>query len=118
MVIARQNLMDAGLLGKVNLSKKDFFLSKPQHETGIMFLNPPYGKRLQSNDLKDFYNKMGTVFKHNYTGFKIWLLSPDDALTYKIGLKPLKKYKVYNGQIECTYLGYEMYRGSKKKKQV
>ncbi len=114
MALARQNIMEAGLLGRIRLEKKDFFLSKPSQNRGHLLLNPPYGIRLQSENIQEFYQKIGATFKHNYPGFEAWIISPDKNLTHKIGLKPTAKHYVFNGQLDCTFLGYKIYAGSKK----
>lgn len=114
MDAARQNLMEAGLLGRVKLEKRDFFQSHPAHDTGTVIINPPYGRRLQSEDISEYYQNMGTALKHNYAGFKAWIISPDKILTHKIGLRHSSQTMVFNGQIECRFLGYELYKGTKK----
>jgi putative N6-adenine-specific DNA methylase len=114
MDAARQNLMEAGLLGKVKLEKKDFFISKPLHDRGTILLNPPYGVRLHDDNIKEYYQNMGTTLKHNYSGFEAWIISPDKNLTHKIGLRHTSQQLVYNGPIECRFLGYQLYKGTKK----
>ena len=114
MAMARQNIMEAGLLGRIKLEKKDFFLSKPTQSWGHLLMNPPYGRRLESENINEFYQKIGSTFKHNYPGFHAWVISPDKILTHKIGLKPIAKHYVFNGQLDCTFLGYKIYEGSKK----
>ncbi len=114
MDAARTNLMEAGLLGRVKLEKKDFFTSKPTHPRGMLILNPPYGLRLQTEDIHNYYKEIGTALKHNFTGFDAWIISPDKALTHKIGLRHTSQTMVYNGQLECRFLGYELYEGTKK----
>ncbi len=114
MDAARQNMMEAGLLGRIKLEKRDFFQTKPSHENGILIINPPYGRRLESDDISEYYQKLGTTLKHNFTGFEAWILSPDKLLTHKIGLRHSSQQVVFNGQIECRFLGYELFKGSKK----
>ncbi|TVQ83705.1 MAG: class I SAM-dependent RNA methyltransferase [Bacteroidetes bacterium] len=114
MAIARQNIMEAGLLGRIVLEKKDFFFSKPSQNRGYLIMNPPYGRRIEKENIHEFYQKIGSTFKHNYSGFHTWIISPDKTLTHKIGLKPIAKYYVFNGQLDCTFLGYKIYEGSKK----
>ncbi len=114
MDAARQNLMEAGLLGRVKLEKRDFFQSIPSHDNGMVIINPPYGRRLQSENISEYYQNMGTALKHNYAGFKAWIISPDKLLTHKIGLRHFTQTMVFNGQIECRFLGYELYKGTKK----
>jgi putative N6-adenine-specific DNA methylase len=114
MDAARQNLMEAGLLGRVKLEKRDFFQSKPSHDSGMVIINPPYGVRLQNENLKEYYQNLGTALKHNYSGFKAWILSPDKLLTHQIGLRHTFQQVVFNGPMECKFLGYDLYRGTKK----
>ena len=114
MAIARQNIMEAGLLGRIILEKKDFFVSKPSQNRGYLIMNPPYGRRIEKENIHEFYQKIGSTFKHNYSGFHTWIISPDKTLTHKIGLKPIAKHYVFNGQLDCTFLGYKIYEGSKK----
>lgn len=114
MDAARQNLMEAGLLGRVKLEKRDFFQSKPAGSNGWVILNPPYGRRMQSDDIKGYFADIGTALKHNYSGFQAWIISPDKTLTHKIGLRHISQKIVYNGPLECRFLGYELYKGSKK----
>lgn len=114
MAVARQNIMEAGLLGRIRLEKRDFFLSRPSHSSGVLYLNPPYGRRLETDNIEEFYQKIGSTFKHNYPGFETWIISPDKSLTYKIGLKPAAKYPVFNGQLDCTFLGYTIFSGTLK----
>ncbi len=118
MDAARQNLMEAGLLGRVRLEKKDFFNARPAHSKGMIILNPPYGRRLQSDNIKDYYGSIGTALKHLYTGFNAWIISPDKALTHKIGLRHHTQKLVFNGQLECRFLGYDLYKGTMKHKET
>jgi putative N6-adenine-specific DNA methylase len=114
MDAARQNLMEAGLLGRVKLEKRDFFHARPTHDSGTVIINPPYGVRLQNDNLKEYYQNIGTALKHNYSGYKAWILSPDKLLTHKIGLKHTFQQVVFNGPIECRFLGYDLYKGTRK----
>jgi putative N6-adenine-specific DNA methylase len=114
MTAARQNLMEAGLLGLVKLEKKDFFTARPAHDHGVVFLNPPYGRRLENENIQDFFKSIGAVLKHKYSGFEAWIISPDKSLTHKIGLRTSTRLEVFNGQLDCQFLGYKLYEGTKK----
>lgn len=115
MVAARQNLMEAGLLGQVRLEKKDFFAATPYHQKGVVFLNPPYGRRLADDNVADIYHKIGSVLKHKFAGFDAWIISPDKTFTHRIGLRAAAKHNIFNGQLDCQFLGYKLYDGSKKR---
>ncbi len=77
-------------------------------------INPPYGERLQKTDTNLLYKKIGDELKTKYSGSEAWILGGNLQAVKKIGLRPSKKITLFNGAIECKYLKYEMYRGSKK----
>ncbi|MDP4291526.1 MAG: methyltransferase, partial [Bacteroidota bacterium] len=112
--ISVQNARRAGVEGQISFKKNDFLSSTPEGEPGVVVLNPPYGERLQSDDIIAFYKEIGTRLKHYYNGCDAWIISANlDALKF-IGLKPSRKIKLFNGQLECRLNKYELYRGSKK----
>ena len=52
--------------------------------------------------------------KHHYNGWEAWIVSGNVEAMKFIGLKPAKKIKLYNGQLESRLEKFELYRGSKK----
>ncbi len=117
IAIARQNILKAGLLGNLKLQRNDFFNYKPQLKSGILIINPPYGKRIGEKDMTDFYKRIGDTLKKNYEGFSAWIISQYDHPLKFIGLKPSSKITLYNGPVECRFLKFEIYRGSFKQNQ-
>jgi putative N6-adenine-specific DNA methylase len=112
--IAVQNARRAGVEALISFKNSDFLSSTPEGEPGVVILNPPYGERLQSDDIVEFYREIGTRLKHFYNGSDAWIISANlEALKF-IGLKPSRKIKLYNGQLECKLNKFELYRGSKK----
>ncbi|MBQ7984812.1 MAG: RNA methyltransferase [Bacteroidales bacterium] len=86
---------------------------RPQGRT-VIVTNPPYGERLEVDDIVALYERMGSTFKHYYTGCTAYVISSDVFALKKIGLKPSKKTDIYNGNLECKLYKFEMYEGSKK----
>ena len=78
-----------------------------------MIFNPPYGERMPIN-INEFYQRIGDTLKHNYQGSSVWLISSDLQNLKMIGLRPSKKIKVFNGKLECRFLRFDIYEGSKK----
>ncbi len=111
--IARQNIMQAGLLGTIHLQRNDFFRNTPSHKSGTLIMNPPYGKRLKQNDLIEFYKSIGDTLKSKYEGYSAWIISEDDYPLRFVGLRPSEKFTVFNGPIECRFLKFEIYKGSR-----
>ena len=112
--IAIQNARRAGVEELISFKNSDFLSSTPEGDPGVVVLNPPYGERLQSDDIVEFYREIGTRLKHFYNGSDAWIISANlEALKF-IGLKPSRKIKLYNGQLECRLNKFELYRGSKR----
>jgi len=112
---ATTNVMEAGLADTVKITERDFFNSPPPADEGTLMINPPYGRRIGTSDMSEFYGAIGTVLKHHYTGYTAWILSGDLASLKSVALKPFRRFDLLNGDIECRFLGYELYGGSRKK---
>jgi putative N6-adenine-specific DNA methylase len=99
----------------IDIRQVDFFEHPQPDEPGTVLLNPPYGERIQPEDIQRFYADMGSKLKHDFPGSEAWIISSNmDALNY-VGFKSHTKHKLYNGKLECLYAGFELYEGSKKK---
>src|SRR6056297_783396 len=115
--IARENISNAALKRKIDLNITPIEnYTPPENEKGTIITNPPYGERLKKTNIPDFYSTLGDLFKDKYQGYSIWLLSSNLNAIKNIGLKPSKKITLYNGPLECKFLEYDIYRGSKKQK--
>ena len=80
----------------------------------LVMLNPPYGERLASNkDMEDLYGKIGTTLKHQFAGATAWIISSNEAAMKCIGLKPSKKYRLLNGELDCQFNKYELFQGKR-----
>lgn len=112
--ITETNLKEAFLNKKIKVKPQNFFDSKLNKEGTTLISNPPYGERLQPDDLKIFYQKIGDKLKQEYINCSAWLIGSNNDLMKFIGLKPDKKIPLYNGPLECSFRKYSMYQGSKK----
>ncbi len=110
---ARTNVASAEMEDIIEIKEQNFFESKKEHFPLLMVFNPPYDERLEITD-EDFYKKIGDTFKSNYPNTLAWLITADLEAVKKIGLRPSRKIKLYNGKLETRFLQYEMYEGTKK----
>jgi len=110
---ARTNIEAAEMDDVIQVKTQDFFESKKELFPLLMVFNPPYDERISIND-DDFYKKIGDTFKTNYPNTLAWLISSDLEAVKKIGLRPSRKIKLFNGKLETRFLQYEMYEGTKK----
>ena len=77
-------------------------------------MNPPYGERLELQEgMPDFFEKIGSTLKHEYSGWDAWIIASDEESFKNIGLKPAKKIPVMNGKLECQFRKYELFDGKR-----
>jgi len=112
--IARTNIEKAGLTDSISLSVCDFKDLKSPDENGFIFINPPYGQRIQPEEIDLLYGMIGSTLKHSFPGTTAWLITSNKESVKHIGLKPREKHTLFNGALECLLLKYEMYKGSKR----
>ncbi|MGB5243308.1 MAG: class I SAM-dependent RNA methyltransferase [Lutimonas sp.] len=112
---AKQNIENANLSDFIEVEKKDFFTTeKPFEGKTVLCFNPPYGERLKI-DVPTFYKEIGNTLKQGYPSTDAWFVTSDLEQGIKnVGLRASKKIKVFNGSLECRFVKYEMYEGSKK----
>jgi putative N6-adenine-specific DNA methylase len=112
----RKNISSAGLEKAISLHPISFEkLKRPPGEVQLL-MNPPYGERVKSDDIIGLYQMIGDTLKQNYQGAEAWIISGDLTAMKFIGLRPSKKIRIFNGPIECRFMKYELYEGSRKRK--
>ena len=99
----------------IKVNNLDFFETNIASGTFVLF-NPPYGERMELGS-KEFYEDLGNTLKHKYEDCTVWIISSDIKNMKLIGLRPSNKIKIINGQLECTFRKFEIYKGSKKNTQ-
>lgn len=90
-------------------------IKREEQKPALVMVNPPYGERLaQDKDVMRLYGDMGTAFKHQFTGSTAWVISSNEEALKCIGLKPSKRIKLLNGELECWFNKYELFSGERK----
>lgn len=112
--MAEVNAKNAMLDNKINFFIKPFEICDPPPSSSMIIMNPPYGVRIGGEKIADFYKKIGDTIKNKYTNKIVWLLSSNMEAIKHIGLKPSKKITIFNGPLECKFLMFEVYAGTKK----
>lgn len=113
MLKAKRNLRGLAIGRFVEIGNDDFADTKKPFESGMMISNPPYGERM-GNDIPEMYEKLGDWMKKEMTGFTCWIISASEEGFKTLGLRPTRKLRLYNGDLECSYRKFEIYAGSKK----
>ena len=113
---AAKNVKSAGVQKDIELRQVRLEeLKELKAEGAFVMINPPYGERLKSNkEMEDLYSAIGTALKHQFTGATAWIISSNSAAMKCIGLKPSKKYRLLNGELDCQFNQYELFQGKRK----
>ena len=114
---AQKNIKSAGVARDIELRQIRLEELKPtqQSDRPLIMMNPPYGERLASNkDMERLYGAIGTALKHNWPGATAWIISSNDEAMKSIGLKPGKKYRLLNGELDCQFNRYDLFAGKRK----
>jgi putative N6-adenine-specific DNA methylase len=111
---ATENAKNANVDDVIQINHSLFNKLPSPERKSFLFMNPPYGERLEEDDIEALYAGIGSTLKHHFGGSEAWVFSSNQEALQKIGLKHSKKIKLYNGSLECRLMRYEMYDGSKK----
>ncbi|MBQ9417776.1 MAG: RNA methyltransferase [Bacteroidales bacterium] len=112
-----KNLEYARLHHDVMLHIGDFADQQPPEGPTLIVTNPPYGERIKVDDLNALYTKLGDTFKQRYgKDCEVWLITSDFNAMKHIGLHPSRKIPLQNGALDCRFLKFELYEGSRKAK--
>ncbi len=113
---AHGNARRAGMGSIIKFAHKRFQPSRPPASEGTIIMNPPYGERIKSSDLRQLYREIGDTLKTVYEGYTAWIFTGNLGAAKSIGLRTSRRVKLFNGPIECRLLKYEIYPGSRKAK--
>ncbi len=105
---ARRNVAKAGLQRFIRIEVGDAAQPPPLPEgEGLIVSNPPYGDRLGGGQkgMKTFYYQLGNALGGN-PGWRIAMLSGNDAFESAFHHRPKARMKLWNGPIECELLEY------------
>lgn len=113
--VAQKNVERAGMKRHVEVRQIRLQeLHDLQTEGALVVINPPYGERLaQDKDVLRLYQDMGSTLKHQFAGATAWIISSNEEALKCIGLKPGKRIRLMNGELECLYNRYDLFQGGR-----
>ena len=115
---ATKNIQSANLQRDIEVKQiriQELKLAEKNTEGALIMINPPYGERLaQDRDVLRLYQDMGTTLKHQFSGATAWIISSNEEALKCIGLRPAKKIHLVNGDLECLFNKYELFKGDRK----
>ncbi|MEP6940789.1 MAG: bifunctional 23S rRNA (guanine(2069)-N(7))-methyltransferase RlmK/23S rRNA (guanine(2445)-N(2))-methyltransferase RlmL [Rudaea sp.] len=107
---AARNAQFAKMSGFIHLGHRSLeHLDRPRELTtaGLVICNPPYGERMGADSqISELYRLLGRKLKAEFPGWRASVITSDDELGRAIGLRADKKYKMFNGALECVLLNF------------
>jgi len=115
---AKENVENANLSEFIGVHHINFFNSAKEvfGKTTILF-NPPYGERLDI-DINEFYKNIGDTLKGGYPDSTVWFITSNKEAIKHVGLRTSKRIPLKNGDLDCVYVRYDIYEGSRKAKKL
>ena len=117
---AQKNIQSAGLqrdieVRQVRIQELRLVDEARNMDGALVMINPPYGERLsQDKDVLRLYQDMGTALKHQFSGATAWVISSNEEALKCIGLRPAKRIHLVNGDLECLFNQYVLFKGDRK----
>ena len=118
MQAATKNVQSANLQRDIEVKQiriEELRLADKNTEGALVMMNPPYGERLsQDKNVLRLYQDMGTALKHQFSGATAWIISSNEEALKCVGLRPAKKIHLVNGDLECLFNKYDLFKGDRK----
>lgn len=98
--ISRFNFEKSGIPVKIHITCKDFFsLKREDFSEGRLLIafNPPYGGRINMNDIFGFYFRIGEKLRKDFSGSLCALVLPASNAEKALGITPVKRIPFING---------------------
>jgi putative N6-adenine-specific DNA methylase len=108
------NVKNAKVDDVVRCNHQSFFDMSVERKSGVIILNPPYNERMPLAETEKLYKEIGDKLKKDFKNFVAWIITSSPEGVKSVGLRPSRKIQVYNGSLDCRYLKYELYEGTKK----
>jgi len=107
---ARRNAELAGLDAHTRWTQADVSTARPAGEApGLVVTNPPYGERLGSEaELIKLYSLLGHALKQHFGGWRAAVFTGRPDLGPRLGLRAEKMYALYNGDLPCKLLLFDV----------
>lgn len=112
--VAEKNIKSAGLQKYITLRQTALQGLQAPCGNCLVLTNPPYGERLEPKNIRQLYGDLGSMLKHKFAGSTAWVISSNEEALKCIGLKPAQRIRLLNGELDCLFVKYELFRGNHK----
>lgn len=103
--LAKRNAERAGVTDACEFIVSDFRAIRLRTDYGFLVSNPPYGERMEEDDLEGIYEDLGRIIK-KYPTWSFYILNGNELFERAIGKKADRVRKLYNGMMKAHYFQY------------
>lgn len=97
VAIAGRNVERAGVEKAIVFEQKDARkLARPEGQAGVLVLNPPYGRRIDTNVAR-LYADLSRIYRDEFAGWRAAIFSPDRDCEKALNLPVRKRLRVRHG---------------------
>ena len=105
--IARANAVKTEVEDVVRFDVANAMDFRAEGQYGRLVTNPPYGERLlEKQEAGALYRQFGQVVRRMPPDWRVSILSSHTEFEDCLGLKAVKKRKLYNGMLKCDLFMY------------
>lgn len=105
--LARRHTAQAGLEGRITLTREPLETLQLSGEKGVFICNPPYGMRLgDRKSCGKLYHELGLLQKR-HPGWTLCAIASDPGFERSFGRRAGRKRRLYNGRLECEFMVFE-----------
>jgi putative N6-adenine-specific DNA methylase len=102
---ARRNAGRAGLAAHLTFLCADLADVRPSAKTGLVLLNPPYGRRLgDARHLQRTTRDLGRALRARFSGWRAGVLLPESTPPTALGLPVTARFPLTNGGLRVALL--------------
>jgi 23S rRNA (guanine2069-N7)-methyltransferase / 23S rRNA (guanine2445-N2)-methyltransferase len=111
------NAEQAGVAAWVHVEKRSLEDAvSPDSDIGLVVANPPYGERIGAEQgLPEVYSELGKTLRERFKGWQAAILTGNPPLARNLGIYAKRSHRVFNGNIECRLLRFDLNAGSEQR---
>lgn len=117
--ISKAAALKAGVYDFISFSIQDFTkMEKAPCTLGCIVTDPPYGERMEVEDIDELYRAIGNELQNVFKGWKITILTGNSDLLSNIDMKPERTNTLFNGGIQCQAAHYSIFTDEERQEMM
>jgi 23S rRNA (guanine2445-N2)-methyltransferase / 23S rRNA (guanine2069-N7)-methyltransferase len=115
--MALANGESAGLAEWLHIERRPLeSVIAPRGKPGLVVTNPPYGERIGAqSSLPELYAELGSTLRERFRGWQAAILTGNPPMARHLGVYAKRTHRVFNGDIECRLLRFDLTEASELK---